>query len=411
MPKKAYDVVIVGGGPSGSTCAALLGEAGISTLLLDKGRFPRDKICGDALSGKSLRLLTKLGLVDAVVASPHGTVTGMYITAPNGKGLTVPFNYTPAKDEVGVKSSNEFYTCRRMVYDSLLFENAKKKVDVIEGFEVTGLVKDGNVVKGVVGRGPGGQASFSANVVVGADGYNSVVGREMGLRNADLKHVIAATRQYFSGVSGLSGNIELHFVDEALPGYFWIFPLEDGKANVGVGMTQASMQKKKVNLKKLHEEMVGHPRFAGRFKDAKPLTGVQGWNLPSGSTRIKNYGSGFVIVGDAASLVDPFSGEGIGNAMLSGYYAARTIEEAVKSKDFSEKTLAKYDADLWCEIGGEMRNSYMMQRICNITFLLNLVVSKANKRPEVAHQITSALSDDARSKLTSPLFFLKLLLT
>ncbi|MBI5553749.1 MAG: geranylgeranyl reductase, partial [Candidatus Diapherotrites archaeon] len=146
-------------------------------------------------------------------------------------------------------------------------------------------------------------------------------------------------------------------------------------------------------------------------KDAKLVSDIRVWTLPLASKRRKLYGNGFVLCGDAGSLIDPFSGEGVGNAMTSGYLAAQTIEKAFKTKDFSEKTLAEYDQALWDEIGDEIRTSHFLQRAGRIKPLLNFIVGKAAKKKEIADIISGMLgNEEAKKGFKSPLFYLRLFL-
>ena len=132
---------------------------------------------------------------------------------------------------------------------------------------------------------------------------------------------MVALRQYFEGVVGLSDQIELHFIDEVRPGYFWIFPLEGDRANVGIGMDHRDIKARGIDLKEALAAAVASTTFGARFRDARPLEAPVGWNLPVGSRRRPAHGNGFLLLGDAAGLIDPFTGEGIGNALYSARFA------------------------------------------------------------------------------------------
>jgi len=409
MDKNVFDVIIVGGGPGGSTTAALLSKYGRKVLLLEKARFPRDKTCGDAISGKSVAVLKELGLTNEVEKSPHAIVTGVTFSSPNGTLAEIPFHV-----QEGYRASG--YVCRREVYDNILFQNAKKQPNVttIEQFQVDELVMDGARVAGVAGTNLATKEKqeFRASVVVGADGATSVVARKLGLNELIPKHHCTALRMYYKGVKGMTNNIEIHFVPELMPGYFWIFPLENGLANVGSGMLTSDMAKRKVNLKEITYKAIRENKmFKDRFADAVEVSPVKGWTLPFGSTHRKNHGDGFVLVGDAASLIDPFSGEGIGNAMTSGSFAAKAIDASLKAGDTSEAFFKKnYDEPLWSTIGNELKSSYNMQRLGKKEFLLNYVVKKAATSEQAREMISSTLANpDARNEYQSPLFYLKLL--
>ncbi len=225
-------------------------------------------------------------------------------------------------------------------------------------------------------------------------------------------HLVSALRTYYDGVEGMTDKIELHFVDESLPGYFWIFPLPNKKANVGIGMIVTDMKKKKMNLEKLMYEIIEkNPLFKERFANAKKSAEVKRWHLPVGSYRPKVYGNGYVLVGDAASLIDPFTGEGIGNGLMSGKIASEIILKAFEKGDFSEATLSEYQTALYAEVGDELNTSYGLQKWVKYKFLINLIIDKASRSSDIRNAISSALIDPENQKqFQNPMFYLKALL-
>jgi len=407
---REFDVIVCGGGPGGSSTAAFLSDSGKKVLFLEKARFPRDKTCGDAISGKSMGIIKKLGLYDKVSKTPNAIINAIGFSSPNGAYVRIE---VPSKED-GVKEAG--FVCRREISDNIYFQNAKSKPNVttLENTEVTDLIfgEDGKSVIGVIAKSADGrQQEYYAKVVVGGDGANSVVARKVGLAENDPKHWCLAVRAYYAGVKDVNDTIELHFNKRVLPGYFWVFPSDGGKANVGLGMLVSDVRRNKINLSLLMEDIIANdPLFKERFKDAKRITPIKGWNLPLGSERKKIYGSGYVLVGDAASLIDPFTGEGVGNALMSGYIASQVINEAFAANDFSEHFFKQYYDRLWGEIGREMEISYNMQRYGKYTFLLNLVIGKAARSPEIREMISgSFVNEDTRKGYASPMFYLKML--
>ncbi len=407
---KTYDVIIVGGGPGGSASAMFLKKKGYNVLLLEKAKYPRDKICGDAVSGKSVGMLRELGIVDEMEKIDNAKVYGLVFSSPEGKMLEIPF---PVKDGEG-QTKARGYVCRRLVFDNFLFSHAKKMVDVKEEFAVSDLIFENDAVVGVKGMDMTTKQAheFRAKFVIGADGATSIVANKVHAEKIPDDHLCMATRVYYQGISGMTPNIEIHFIDSVMPGYFWIFPLEDGKANVGLGMVSSDRQKKGVNLVAETERVIKeHPLFKERFKDAVKLNDIKGWTLPFGSFRRTLHGKGWFLVGDAASLVDPFSGEGIGNAMTSAKYVSEVIDEAFKKNDFSLEHMAQYDTRLWAEIGPELQTSLMLQKMGRHKWLLNLVIGKASRSKEIRDTISGMLvNEEARKSFISPMFYLKVLL-
>lgn len=402
--KNEYDVIIVGGGPAGSTCSMFLGREGNKVLLIDKAKFPRDKTCGDACSGKSISVLRELNLLQEIEKAPHGKIYGVLFSSPNGTVLEIP-----VKD----KEKSSGFVCRREVLDNILFKNAKKYVDTLEEFTVTDLLKEGDQVVGVIGTDKSGKPmQIRAKIVVGADGASSLIAQKVGVFEIDGNHHCTAVRGYYDGVTGMKDLIEIHFTRSVLPGYLWIFPYEDGTANVGVGMLTSDIKKYRINLKDLMEkEIRENPVFKDRFKDARLISDVKGWNLPLGSKiRRQIAGNGWVLLGDAASLIDPFSGEGMGNAMTSAKIAFRTISRALRLGTYDQKTLSEYETELKKELSGELSMSYNLQRLGKRQFLINFIVGKAVRNAEIREQIsTMVINEEAKKGFVSPLFYLKLL--
>jgi flavin-dependent dehydrogenase len=270
---------------------------------------------------------------------------------------------------------------------------------------------EGSKVVGVKGLVNGKEQVFKAKVVVGADGAGGMTSRKLNAYHNEEDHLCAGIRCYYENVGGMIDQIELHFVKEALPGYFWIFPLPNGKANVGIGMIVTDMKKKKVNLQKVMFDIIeNNPTFKDRFKNAKRTTEVKSWLLPFASKRVKMSGDGYLLVGDAASLIDPFTGEGIGNALTSGRAASAAIVEALNKNDFSASSLKKYEDLLMADIEKEVKDNYKLQKMVKGEFLLNLIVGRAKKSKYVQGVISNALiNPDEHSTLSDPLFFFKAL--
>jgi menaquinone-9 beta-reductase len=404
-----YDAIVVGGGPGGSTTAVYLTRAGVRVLLLDRAKFPRDKVCGDALSGKSMSVVKDFGLEDEVAKAEHGNINGVIFSSPDSKVVEIPFQ---RKDGKGRPAG---YAVRRIISDNIFFQHAKKRVaKSIEGFVVTDLVFQGDAVVGVKGRdsNDGKEKEFRAKLVVGADGVTSVVARKVGQGDLPPEHACIAVRAYYNRVEGMKDKVEIHFVEESLPGYFWIFPLEEGMANVGLGMLMRDVQKKKVQLAPLMDRIIKeNPLFKERFKNAKAVAPASGWTLPFGSKIRKAFGNGWLLVGDAASLVDPFSGEGFGNATTSGRIAARIGAKAIMMGDVSGRALSVYQTELEATLKPELDMSYTMQRLGLHKWLLNLVINKAHKSEEIRDLLSGMLAkEEVKKEFKSPLFYLKLLL-
>ncbi len=400
-----FDLIIVGGGPAGSTAALFAARQGLHVCLLDKARFPRDKICGDAISGKSMTVLKELGLLEEVQKLPHALVDSITFGNALHDVVTIPLL---GDQQNGLPPG---LVVRRVVFDEFLLNRAKQAATVLEHHEVQHLLFEDTKVIGVKGRNRQDNTTFElrAPLIFGADGYHSIVARQTGLFDRDPQHWVVALRQYFTNVKGLSKEIELHYLDEVIPGYLWLFPADEGTANVGIGMLYSAMKAKKVNLKQAMAQAIQSDFLKDRFAQARPLEAPKGWHLPVGSKHRKNYGHGFLLLGDAAGLIDPFTGEGIGNALYSAKIAASVAVQAKQASDFSASFLQRYDHELWQALGDELAVSSKLQRIGRIRFLLNFVIKKAAYSKNVREIISGMMANQIpKTKLANPLFYFKL---
>ncbi|HHM01971.1 MAG TPA: NAD(P)/FAD-dependent oxidoreductase [Caldithrix abyssi] len=403
-----YDLIIVGGGPAGAAAALYAKKYDLSVLLLEKEAFPRDKICGDAVSGKSMTILNELNLLDEAARLPHQRIDRIRFGSPSGHQISIDLSENRHLKMPGG------LLIKRLEFDRLLFDKAASNVDkVYTDFKVSALLRDeDDFVCGVSGVAKTGETvEFKSRLVLGADGFNSVVARKSGLYNHDPLHWVVALRQYHTGVRVNANEIEIHYLKETQPGYFWIFPLAEGWANVGVGMLHDTLKKEKIDLKKVLRAALENERFKERFAGARAMEEPRGWNLPVGSLHRKNHGDGFMLLGDAAGLIDPFTGEGIGNALYSGKYAAETAFRALLRDDVSEESLREYDQHLWKKLGNELAVSTRLQKVGRHQPLLNFVIGKAERNSEVREIISGMMRNAVPKKqLTNPLFYMKLLL-
>ncbi len=401
-----YDVVIVGAGPAGTTAALYAHRLGLKCILLDKAVFPRDKICGDALSGKCVRIMRDLDILDEVGQLEGSEINRITFGSPKNKKFDVHLKGTSTNDNITTG-----FVIPREIFDNYLFEKADEVTETRQGFSVKDLIIENDHVVGVKGKTKNGnEEELRAPIVMGCDGYNSIVARKLGLYEMDMKHTSVAIRCYYEGVKGLTDQIELHYVKEVNPGYLWLFPAGDGRANIGIGLSKSDAKKENRTLRQVLDEITQTDYFKDRFADAKRLERPVGWNLPLGSLHRKNHGNGYMLLGDAAGLIDPFTGEGIGNAMVSAKYAMEIAEKSKVSGDYSKIAFSEYDQLLWDEIGKELRTSTKLQNLAKSKFLLNFVINRAARNEEVQNIISGMLSNEIpKDELSSPLFYFKIL--
>lgn len=401
-----FDLVIVGAGPAGTTAALFAHRKGLRVLLIDKAVFPRDKICGDAISGKSVSILKRLNLVEKLEQREAIDSWGVTFSGPYGDEVGIPFKSEQTTEIPG-------YIARRWVFDHLLAQEVLAEgIAFWQNATFKSLRKEGDVVKGVVIEKEGDLVNVDAPIVLGADGAYSQVAKALGFTQLDEKHYCAGVRIYYEGVTGFhaKNHVELHFVEEAIPGYFWIFPMQNGLANVGVGMLSYEIKKNDIKLKEVLDKMINHPKFVSRFADAKAIGVVKGWGLPLGSQPRPLAGNGWMLLGDAGSLIDPFTGEGIGNAMLSGEVAAKWAFEAHQNQQFDATFLKSYEAEVLRKLSSELKISHLLQKLSRWKWLMNTVIAKASRNPEIAEAISLMFDDHSqRKKLATFSFYWKVL--
>lgn len=228
------------------------------------------------------------------------------------------------------------------------------------------------------------------------------------------KHYVAGLRAYYKNVTGTNADnfIELHFLKGLLPGYFWIFPLPDGGANVGVGMLSDAIRRKKVNLKKELLKIVNEdPVIKERFKNAELVGTIDGYGLPLGSKKRKISGERYMLIGDAGYLIDPFTGEGIGNAFYSGRLAAQQAALCIQNNDYSAAALQRYDSEIERVMGAELRLSNKLQKFIKYPILFDTFLKITANNKKLKEVFTCMFHEvDIRKKLLKPSFYLDILL-
>ncbi len=401
-----YDIIIIGAGPAGAIAAYQLSGTGYSIAVIDKTTFPRDKICGDALSPD---ITKQLFLVDPELSSAYEklsskkAVSTIEFIAPNNEKLGIDF----IKENEPLTHA---FVCSRLEFDNFLVDQirAKKDIDFFEGESVKSVSTSDETFAINTDK-----QKLHCKMALGADGAHSIINKRLTNNKLDRKHYMAGVRQYWEGVDNYEDSkaIELHFQKDLLPGYFWIFPLNDNRWNIGLGIPSDEVSSNKINLKtKLNDIIQNHPIIKERFKNAKPLEDVQGYGLPIGSKKVKCSGNRFLLLGDAASLIDPFSGEGIGNAIRSGRVAAEHTLSALKTNQFDAEFNKQYDKEIYRRMWPELRVSALMKKLLTYPRLFNLLINKAVKNDSIKTLLKAMVYDlELRKELSKPIFYFKLL--
>ncbi len=383
-----FDVIVVGAGPAGSTAAKLLGEAGVSTLLLDKSAFPRDKPCG---GGISARVIQRFPYLESALAKvPVNWVNKVYLESPAGFAVDYRSN-TPL-----------YLMIRRCEFDNLLLSEARKRVE----FRAPALVRkvavgpDGAIVTADMG---GEAKDYECKLVLGCDGANSIVARASGLRSGSVQAEYAIDMMEETPYEELNlqdrDRMYIYYRIRSHYGYGYVFP-KTSHVNLGVGF------KLDYYLSKLRgEHYTHHSKFVDGLASKQLVHGrsnrgnFRAFPLPISGPLARTYSDRILVSGDAGGFVNALTAEGIYYAMVSGEHAARTAIAAVKAGDFTSRPLGRYQQSWKQEVGVELEKSVRFQKLLlSDSNRVDRVVRAAGRNPVLADLLaryaTGALAHD-----------------
>jgi len=399
-----YDVVIVGGGPSGSACAYWLAQAGWSVCLIEKKHFPREKTCGDGLTPRAVYQLAEMGLEGLVALNGH-KYEGL---RGFGFGASVEMHWPehPVFPNYG-------YTITRYNLDGLVAEAAAKQgADVLNGVEALDLLEatpsGENALKGAAGvvvkdKDSGTIEGIRGHYLVAADGSISRLGRDLGVDRYRDWPMGMALRGYYTSdrhdEPWIDSHLDIRDTDgQVVPGYGWVFPLGDGRVNVGVGLLSTGGQWKGVNTTKLQEYFVSQVGEAWGLNDDTCEGPPTGGRLPMGLAVHPHRGSNTLIIGDASAMVSPFNGEGITYAYETGRLAAGVLGEALAAND--PALLALYDERLQAAYGDYFRVARAFTRLISEPRVLQACVSVGMRIPPLMRELlvimANLMSNDSK---------------
>jgi len=382
------DVIVVGAGPAGSAVAYYLATAGRDVLVLEKTRFPREKVCGDGLTPRAVRALAAMGVP---IGEGDGWLRNKGLRIIGGGGrIELDWPDLSAYPGFGLVRN-------RLDFDQILARHAQRAgARLIEGATVTGPVLDdatGRIAGVRATLDPAEQVdihserSFRAPIVVAADGNSSRLSVAMGLRKRDDRPIGVAVRTYYASPRHdddyLEAWLDLWDGTVLLPGYGWIFGMGDGTSNVGVGLLNTSQGFGKIDYRALLRRWLAAMPPEWGLTEENRTEPVRGAALPMGFNRTPHYTRGLLLAGDAGGMINPFNGEGIAYALDSGEVAARVITQALArpTRASAEAVLHGYPRALRDAYGGYYALGRQFVKLIGHPSVMKFATRHGIKRP------------------------------
>ncbi len=374
------DVLVIGGGPTGSTAARYAAAGGSRTLMIEKRQEIGTPVrCGE---GIGQGWLEAVGLAPEKAFVAHA-IEGLRVVAPDGATLTVP----------GAGGSKGGYVVERDLFDRHLAKEASRAGAEIQiKTSAMGLLSEGRRIVGATCEHMGETFDVRAEVVIGADGFESQVGRWAGLEPPLRTRDVASCLQYtLVGAKGDPRFSDVHLGSAAPGGYAWVFWKGEDVVNVGLGIPLSRLRDRAQVKGYLDRFLARHPDLA-RGEIIEEVAGGVTSCLPVDRSAM----DGLLLAGDAARLIDPLTGAGIQNGLLSGRLAGETAARAVREGDVSEKALSAYDRAWRVQMEEELARHYLvkeaLQKIDDATIntILRAILA-ADPRPLTVRTILNAL--------------------
>lgn len=375
------DIVVVGAGPGGVMAAQRLVKKGVKVALLEKNKVPWLKTCGDLVTREGLEALERSDLGEWT--AQFKLVDRLRFTSPDRQVLDVFLGEKPVARMIP-----------RFQMDELLVKEAVRcGVNFMESTRVNGVTIADNGVQ-VFADG----VQVAAQMVVLADGSHAPITRSLGLFKEQVD--LIAIRQYLTGDSDPDGPLEFHFQEQIIPGYTWMFPIGNGQVNAGAGTYFRRTRSNEVDLRAWLEQFKAqHPIQADRLAKMEPVGPMRGHPLHTHLGGTQTHAERVLVVGDAAGLVGPFTGEGIAAALRSGERAADTVWDALQTGDFSEARLAPYTRALEERYKADQRAARILRASLKTPALLNRFIGNLCQDEEMARTFGLVYVDELPPRL------------
>ncbi len=379
------EIIIVGAGPAGSTLARELARRGRDVLLLERSHFPRPKTCGDGLTPRAVAVMQRLGIENAVQAAGAFRVEQAALVGPRGEFMRMPFHgLTDNLPGYG-------YVLPRLILDDLLRRAAQNEgARLQQETKVVGpLFDDHKRVSGVEMLQNGHLREARAPLTVLATGVSLPLLKAFGFLQA-LPPVVRAIRGYWQDIADLIPQLEFYFtVLNWLPGYAWLFPTGEGQANIGLGVFPQTLRlASRLNVRALLEHFLTmESSLHDRLKGATLIGKLAGYPLRTDFPAMPLSRPGCTVVGEAAGLVNPITGEGIDLAMESGELAAQVLAPTLRHRRLLDVGVQFYAAQLRWRYELLFKGLRILLRRAMVPRALSRIIRQGNRHPALAKQI------------------------
>jgi flavin-dependent dehydrogenase len=379
-----FDIIVVGGGHSGSTCARLLADNHHSVLLVDKEMFPRSKVSQDAIASPLIKpIIQKFDLGEKWDSKNPNPIYSVHIHDENG---------TILKLSPSPKNNPLAYVLPRATLDNLLFENATKHCSFREGMQLVGFEQGGkqtNIIR-LANLSSKKVETFSCDILVGADGSYSWTAKKFGVNEIPSRHAWVNARGYFTGIEIDPHTVHIHLFDDYVPGYFWIVPVDEKTVNAGAGLPFDFVQRYKIDVPAIVEEFLFHPRLEKTSFNVKIKSPVEMETVPCFFSRRKIVFERALLIGEAAALTNPLTGSATNSALKSAELASEIIHEELQKKH-STLNLHHYENRIYQTLEKRMKDSLRMKKFGSVHWLRKRVLQKASQNPKTAGYFTELL--------------------
>lgn len=350
------DVLIIGGGPAGSGLAWHLATKGVKVIIIEAEKFPRDKICGDAVSSVALNELHKLGITGLEGFAKASVINDVAIYIEQEK-VTIDLERSeelPFQGRIIPRLELDNWIATAAKKAGAVYLEEHRLVDYyVNAHSVQAQVKQAGVTKTIVSK-----------LIVGADGSNSTVARIIKGVKPSEDYQLLGLRAYYEGVNGPGDRCDIFFSGDNFPGLFWFFPTGPNTANIGSAMIKTTLPQNPKHVRAILDNQIKNNKYiAERIGDGKIKGKVHGWPLTFQEPETRVVSSRLLLVGDAAGLINPLSGDGIQYALLSASWASECIIECVDNDNFSHTALSVYEKKLKKEMAYDMALSQLLVQV------------------------------------------------